>query len=91
MYIPDKCFALLNSSINPKTGIGTLILIKALEHGYYEQDYRTTQEEVDERNEQLGVTKEEAKAMATASIFGWQSYISSLEVYSKRKEKTNEQ
>lgn len=84
MNIPDKCFSLLNTTIHLDDGIGTLIIIKALETGYYPQEYRCTQDEVDERNTELGVTKAQAKAMETASIFGWHAYEPTLKLYEKK-------
>lgn len=70
MYIPDMCYSLNNSTINPKIKIGKVIVIKALEKGYYPKNKEMTQEEVDEMNEKFGVTIAESRAMQTASMFG---------------------
>ena len=82
MNIPDNCYALNNMTINPTTKRGKVIEIRAFETGYYKTDWLMTQEEVDEKNNsELGVSPTQAKAMESASLFGWQCYKSCLESY----------
>lgn len=75
MNIPNKCYSLNNMTVNPKTGLGQVIEIRALETGYYKTIWLMTQEEVDMKNAEMGVGLAEAKAMKTASMFGWNTYI----------------
>jgi hypothetical protein len=94
MNIPDFCYALNNRTINPKTKVGEVIIIRALEKGYYPTNILATQEEVDEMNKfpDIGspVSPIEAKAMESASMFGWECYKNVLESYTKLEEKKNE-
>lgn len=91
MHIPDSCYSLLNTSINPKTGVGNIIVIKCLELGYYKTELEGTQDDVDEMNLNLGVQKHVAKAMETASMFGWHTYLNSLSSYSDVKSEKNDE
>jgi len=88
MFIPDSCFSLNKVTINPKTGIGEVIIIRALEKGYYKTNIFATQEQVDDMNLHPACGEgifdlNTVKAMETASIFGWDTYKKSLEVFSK--------
>lgn len=85
MNIPDVCHALNNLTINPKTGIGEVIEIQAMETGYYKTGRKATQEEVDKENEALGVDKPTARAMSDASVFGWQVYANCLQSHKERE------
>ena len=90
MNIPDYCFSLLNTSIDPNTKIGKVIRLVAFEEGYYPTHLEQTQEEVDEFNlENLGVDKATARAMETASMFGWQAYLPTLKSYQKLEKEKN--
>ncbi|MFZ2992396.1 MAG: hypothetical protein WA061_01660 [Microgenomates group bacterium] len=71
-------------TIDPKTGIGEVIIIKALEKGYYRTDMFMTQEEVDEQNILVGAgTKNVAQAMESASMWGWDCYLNCLKSFDK--------
>jgi len=86
MNIPDYCYALNNMTIDPKTKIGKAIKIKALETGYYKTTMTATQEEIDLMNEDLDcgcVDIPTARAMESASMFGWDCYNGILESYKK--------
>ena len=83
MYIPDECFSLNKMTVNPKTRIGEIIKIKALEKGYYETLQEGAQEDVDKVNKELGIDVATVRAMETASMFGWDTYKKSLEAYKK--------
>lgn len=85
MNIPNKCYALNNMTINPKTKIGQVIEIRAFETGYYKTDKTATQEEVDTMNLAINVTLPEAKAMESASLFGWQVYKNCLETFKEKQ------
>ena len=91
MYIPDFCYALNNVTINPKTKVGKVIKIKALETGYYKTDMTATQEEVNHMNQfpDAGepVDIATAKAMTDASLFGWNCYIEMLASHKRIAEK----
>ena len=89
MIIPDYCWALLNTSINPKTKKGKVIKIVALESGYYSTSTEETQEDIDKINKRMGVDKATARAMETASIFGWQAYLPTLNSYKKLEKEKN--
>ena len=76
-------------TINPKTRIGEVIKIVALETGYYKTNVKETQEFLDTFNRiQLKVSRSESRAMETASMFGWDTYLSSLESYMALDEKS---
>ena len=81
MYIPDYCYRLNAMTINPKTKIGKVVQINALEKGYYETKTTATQEEIDKMNDDLGIDKPTAKAMGDASMFGWDCYNTMLRRY----------
>ena len=51
MNIPNFCYSLDCTSINPKTKIGKIIKVVALETGFYRTSFEGTQEEVDEMND----------------------------------------
>lgn len=87
MNIPDKCFDLNNMTIDPKTGIGEIIRIVALEKGYHRTAFTGTQFNVDNMNKEIGVEKATAKAMAWASMFGWDTYLTMLETYKELEKK----
>ena len=90
MNIPDYCYALNNMTIDPKTKIGEVIKIQALEKGYYPTNIKETQEFVDNYNmDMLGVTKAQSEAMKAASMFGWECYKNVLEFSAKRLEKSD--
>jgi hypothetical protein len=74
-------------TIDPKTGIGEVIEIRAMETGYYKTHRHATQAEVDKENEALGVDKATARAMSDASVFGWQVYQNCLKSHQKREAK----
>lgn len=59
--LPEMCYAKLFST-------GKLILIKKGETGYYPCDFDGDENKL---NENLGVTKAQAKAMSCGSMFGW--------------------
>lgn len=79
MNIPDFCYALNNMTIHPETNVGQVIKIKAMEKGYYPTNLLMTQEQVDEKNRELGVEKHVAEAMSIASMFGWDTYNAVLQ------------
>ena len=81
MYIPSKCYALNNMTIHPETKIGNVIELRALERGFYKTALKATQEEVDNMNTHIGVTRAEAKAMEDATLFNWEMYPSRLAHY----------
>lgn len=83
MFIPNECYALNNMTIDPKTKMGEVIIIKALETGFYKTTMRTTQEMVDEMNKENRVNKPTSRAMYDASMFGWNIYKDSLNRYKK--------
>lgn len=67
--------------------------IKALETGYYPRNLECTQEEVDNMNLEIGITRAVSKAMEDSSMFGWDKYLGLLEMWEKRfteKEKQND-
>lgn len=84
MNIPDFCYTLNNMTVDPKTKIGEIIRIVALESGYYKTTQTGTQEDVDALNKKLGVTRAQEEAMSAGSMFGWQVYKSVLETYQKK-------
>jgi len=91
MHIPDYCYTLNNMTVNPKTKEGSIIKVVAMESGYYETYMRGTQEDVNNLNQELGVTRAQEEAMSTGSMFGWQTYKNVLEryeeIFSKKEEK----
>jgi len=87
MNIPDVCHALNNMTIDPKTGIGEVIEIRAMETGYYRTGRHATQSEVDQENEKLGVDKATARAMSDASVFGWHVYNNCLKSHQELEAK----
>lgn len=92
MNIPDFCYGLNNMTIDPKTKVGDVIVIKALERGYYPRMAKATQEQVDNMNlVEFGIDKPTAQAMCDASMFGWDCYPALLEAYSKLSEYKEEE
>lgn len=89
MNIPDYCYTLNNITIDPKTKIGEIIKIKALESGYYRTIKSGTQEDVDQLNKKLGVTRAQEEAMSTGSMFGWETYLKALETYQEKCSEEN--
>ena len=87
ILVPERCFALNNVTLNPKTKLGRVIEIRAFETGYYRTEFLMTQDGVDCKNAELGVDKAQAQAMESASMFGWQCYKNYLEAFEKSKEK----
>ena len=90
MFTPDMCLALNNMTID-KEGFGEVIHIRALETGYYKTSSFMTQEQVDEMNwEVYDVDIPTSRAMATASMFGWDVYLANLkieqELFNKKQE-----
>lgn len=79
MNIPDFCYTLNNMTVDPKTKIGEIIRVVALESGYYKTNYKGTQEDVNDMNENIGVSRAQEEAMSTGSMFGWESYPKALE------------
>lgn len=66
--LPPHCYGVLHT--------GELIIIKNGEKGYFPTDVPVTDREsmkafADEMNEKLGVTKAQAAAMLSGSMFGW--------------------
>lgn len=86
MNIPDKCYALNNMTIDPHTKLGDVIIIRALEHGFYSTEAVLTQEDVDSLNVELGVSRWEAKAMEDCSMFNWEMYPNRVRRYSELME-----
>lgn len=67
--LPDLCYSILETT-------GELIIIKQGEEGYYPCEFSVAdkaQNEAlrDSKNESMGVTKEQEKAMSIGSMFGW--------------------
>lgn len=60
--LPDMCFV---------EHMGKAVIVKNGESGYYPLDFDLPVEHIDEHNENLGVTKAQAKAMKIGSLFGW--------------------
>jgi hypothetical protein len=85
--IPQYCHGLNNMTIDPKTKLGQVIRIQAFETGYYRTDLKMTQEEVDQWNIELGINPVVAKAMESASMFGWNTYLNVLESMEKLDDK----
>ena len=79
MKIPDKCYALNNMTTHHHTKVGQVIEIRAFEEGFYRTKLEMTQEEVNLKNEKLGVDIPTSKAMYDASMFGWACYKNCLE------------
>jgi hypothetical protein len=71
----DWCLTLLNTTINPATGLGQVIKVKWGEKGYYPTTLIHTQAQVDELNRKRDIQPWEAEAMSTCSIFdNWGAY-----------------
>jgi len=70
-------------TINPSTQIGEVIEIRAFETGYYKTNQKANQNQVDTMNAKLDVTKPQAQAMESASMFGWNVYKNCLESFEK--------
>ena len=90
MFIPDMCLSLNNMTVD-KDGFGEVILIRALERGFYKTESFMTQEQVDEMNrEAYDVDVPTARAMEMASMFGWDVYLINLkreqESFDKKEE-----
>lgn len=61
--LPELCF--YKDEVN---GGDKLIIIKRGQSGYYPSEYTG---DFMERNEEIGVTREQAEAMKAGSMFGW--------------------
>jgi hypothetical protein len=65
--LPEYCWTVLKAT-------NELVVVKRGESGYFpqrEENAPWDAKNVDHLNEQLGVTKGQAEAMANGSIFGW--------------------
>lgn len=67
--LPEQCYGTL-------TDTGAVVILKRGETGYYKTDIPFTSREeaqalANEYNEKLGVTKAQAEAMKSGSMFGW--------------------
>jgi len=62
--LPERCYATLAST-------GELIRIERGEPGYYPEPEYTEFATAEMLNDALGVSKAEAEAMFTGSMFGW--------------------
>ena len=74
--LPDFSFAYLNTT-------GEVILIKKGEKGFYPQPHYEGKS-VDELNESIDVTKAQAEAMVSGSMFGWDIPASNPQLYEER-------
>lgn len=65
------------------------IIIKRGDMGYYKTDWPAgyTQDMIDELNEMLGVTREQAEAMYIGSMFGWDVPGADPDIYRDRFKK----
>ena len=90
MFIPDMCLALNNMTID-KDGLGEVTIIRALERNFYTTKSFMTQEQVNGINLEIyDVDIPTARAMETASMFGWDVYLANLkieqELFNKKQE-----
>ena len=84
--IPLRCYALNKRTINPQTGIGDVIEIRAFEKGFYTTLPKLTQVQVDVENKIMGISPEVAEAMYVASMFGWDVYKINLDRLENKNE-----